>query len=429
MNILSYFFGKSDSSKEDSDKLSALTDLMKVNHRQLALSIITCLLSDLVYMECDQMFYTDVVLSLGLTIKKCYTSNKNMKFMVISKGSREELSDIDRFKESTSETLEDEQKKIKKREKLLKDEGKMSNLIEKNILGRLVKRGKINEEFLKPYYSPKLNQIITNYLSFSQKSHLKDLITEDDLFIVFRGTANKDNILSDLDIPTIISSINHKNGGLHSGFVKAYQSGLDELEPVIQAYIDKKNIIFTGHSLGGALASLASIDFTHKLSKYSETHSIGLITFGAPRVTDKEGSDYFTKLLLDTDNPLKYNLRICNALDPVVYFKPPHILTKTKYRHLMSLIQIEDKPTKYTSIVFPLNTQHLTLKIFSFYQDRYKSGKEEDKSSFIDTFGKHIITHFMGNYIINLLNHLPKDIYRNDNKIKISIDNLNKALE
>lgn len=426
MHIFNYFLEKSD--KKDSNKLSSLTDLTNINHRQLALFIISSLLSDLVYTECDQMFYTDVVLSLGLTIKKCYTSKKKIKFMVISKGSRKELVDISRFRESTSETLEEEQRTIKQREKMFK-EGKVDSLIEKNILDRLIKRGKINEEFLRPYYSPKLNEIITNYLFFSQKSRLKDFITEDDLFIVFRGTATKDNILSDLDIPTITSSINRENGGLHSGFVKAYLSGIKELEPVIRAYIDKKNLIFTGHSLGGALASLAAIDFTHKLEKYYRSHRIGLITFGAPRVTDLEGSKYFTKLLLDSNNPLTYNLRICNALDPIVYFKPPHIFTKTKYRHLISLIDIKDKPTTFTSIVFPLNTQHLTLKIFSFYQDRYKSGKQEDKQSFINTFGKHIITHFMGNYIINILNHLPKDIFRNDEKIQLSIDNLNNALE
>ena len=320
-------------------------------------------------MKCDDFFYTDILVSLGLVIKNCSTSDNSIKFMVITKGTEKELNDITKYTQDTKNDLEKEKKDIDERETRV-ESLKTQGLIQKNILNRLIKKNKINDEFLKPYYTPKLNKLISNYLIFDKNSHLKDLIHNEDILIVFRGTTTNDNIITDLNIPIVSSEINNNIGGLHSGFVKGYNSIKDDLEKVLKTYIDKKNIIFTGHSLGGALASLATMDFTNKFKKYYKTHTIGLITFGSPRVTDEDASKEFTKLLLDKENPLQFNLRICNELDPIVYFKPPHFLTTTKYRHLISLIKYKGQNTQYTSIIFQLEKQPLVTKIFSFYHNR-----------------------------------------------------------
>ena len=66
------------------NKLHALTELININDRQLALIIICSILSDLVYTECDMIFYTDVLYSLDLVIKTCYESDNNTKYMIVA---------------------------------------------------------------------------------------------------------------------------------------------------------------------------------------------------------------------------------------------------------------------------------------------------------------------------------------------------------
>ncbi|WP_027722892.1 lipase family protein [Maridesulfovibrio zosterae] len=95
--------------------------------------------------------------------------------------------------------------------------------------------------------------------------------------IVFRGTET-DSIK---DIKTDISAqlIPAPGGGkIHSGFLAAYQKVEDDLIQEIEKAGDKP-IYITGHSLGGALAMIAT--------KYLAGDSIGATyTFGAPRVAD-----------------------------------------------------------------------------------------------------------------------------------------------
>lgn len=411
------------------NKLHALTELININHRQLALIIICSILSDLVYTECDMIFYTDVLYSLDLVIKTCYESDNNTKYMIVAKGTAKELNEIREYRKSSKDKIINRKKKLsnKKKEELEKTTNlEIQKLIKKNIIDRIIKLRKINDEFIKPYYNPKLDELLSKYLDFGSNSHIKNIITNDDLFIVFRGTCTQNNIISDLTIPLIKSDITLNNGKLHKGFTESYDSVKSKLEKTIKTYIEKPNLIITGHSLGGALATLATFDLNHKLKDYKKNHSIGLITLGGPRSTDQIASNYFTKILDDPSQLVKFNIRICNQYDPVVYYKPviPPIYG---YRHIISLITVNEQPQKFTSLVFKLNTQPLTQSVMTFYQNRYKAGRKTDTKNFLGKLGKNIITHFMGNYIINILINLPKKIYNKD--IELNIDNLNESID
>lgn len=91
------------------------------------------------------------------------------------------------------------------------------------------------------------------------------------LFVAFRGTSSKKDI--EQDLKRIQEDEGY--GDVHMGFEQC----LDSVWPTLLHLIKSKgkSVIFTGHSLGGALAQLASV-------KYGEY--CGCITFGSPKVGD-----------------------------------------------------------------------------------------------------------------------------------------------
>ncbi len=100
----------------------------------------------------------------------------------------------------------------------------------------------------------------------------------DKKYITFRGSSSIKDIYFDLRL----KYINDKNNcsKVHSGFYKQYLSVRDELDEYIKNEMRyETNIVYTGHSLGGALACIAySYRNREKINR--------LITFACPRVGD-----------------------------------------------------------------------------------------------------------------------------------------------
>jgi triacylglycerol lipase len=67
---------------------------------------------------------------------------------------------------------------------------------------------------------------------------------------------------------------------MHRGFVEAYFSVRDEIHNFVEDHPTTK-IILTGHSLGGALATLCAVDLQFN---YPDQFAIELYTYGCPRV-------------------------------------------------------------------------------------------------------------------------------------------------
>jgi predicted lipase len=96
-----------------------------------------------------------------------------------------------------------------------------------------------------------------------------------------------------------------------TGFYNAYESIRQALIEEI-ASIMPRRVIFTGHSLGGALATLAAWDVSHVFQ-----NDVKLVTFGAPHV----GCERFVR---ECERELGDNVaRIVIARDCI-----PHLLTK-----------------------------------------------------------------------------------------------------
>lgn len=82
---------------------------------------------------------------------------------------------------------------------------------------------------------------------------------EGDVAIIFRGTKNAFDGLTDLSTGCATA---HNGAPAHMGFVRTFQSIVNELEAVLQPLLSDNNMVGTvhcvGHSLGGALATLCA---------------------------------------------------------------------------------------------------------------------------------------------------------------------------
>ncbi len=86
--------------------------------------------------------------------------------------------------------------------------------------------------------------------------------TTNTIVVVFRGTNEPRNWLTNLS--TVLTQWkNHNSAKAHQGFYNAYMAIRDELKDQLRDLLSKypsAEILFTGHSLGGALAMIAAAD-------------------------------------------------------------------------------------------------------------------------------------------------------------------------
>jgi len=122
--------------------------------------------------------------------------------------------------------------------------------------------------------------------------------------LVFRGTEDLEDWLRNAEVLLVSWD---GPGKVHAGFLRALNEVWDELNPALQE-IDGP-MFYTGHSLGAAIAVLASarVEATHR--------PLAVYTFGGPRC----GNDLFAR-----DHPLRDRIyRIVNNRD-IVPRVPPH---------------------------------------------------------------------------------------------------------
>lgn len=132
---------------------------------------------------------------------------------------------------------------------------------------------------------------------------------EGTLYIAFRGTYSKDDAWIDSDFNKLGCDF---LGGkcVHRGFLNRYLQLKKDMNALIEEkvrqYKDKTNkdikkIVVTGHSLGGALSTLAALDLQQNQKIFLEDNSkekkipVKLITFCSPRVLSFEAYDYVIK--------------------------------------------------------------------------------------------------------------------------------------
>jgi len=105
---------------------------------------------------------------------------------------------------------------------------------------------------------------------------------ETECFVIFRGTQNVHNWLTDLDA-FLVDNV-YGPGKVHQGFQNVMKSVAEKAAytTALQECVDaNKFVYFAGHSLGGAVATLAAQHFRKAHPGHNNFH---FATFGSPRV-------------------------------------------------------------------------------------------------------------------------------------------------
>lgn len=123
--------------------------------------------------------------------------------------------------------------------------------------------------------------------------------------LAFRGT--EITSISDIKADLKAQTMECESGGkIHTGFNDAFAEVHTEIQSFINTIENKLPMFITGHSLGGALATVATKKLTYK-------HGIAACyTYGSPRVADEEW-------IRNIKTPI---YRLVNSADPVTMLPP-----------------------------------------------------------------------------------------------------------
>ncbi len=116
---------------------------------------------------------------------------------------------------------------------------------------------------------------------------------------------------------------------MHRGFTEAYLSVRDDVHRYIKESLQKggaKRYRITGHSLGGAVATLCAVDLQYN---FGQQITLEAYTFGSPRVGNQAFVDSYNRRMPDT-------WRVVNGWDAVVGVPAPW----QGYRHVDSDIKL-----------------------------------------------------------------------------------------
>lgn len=108
------------------------------------------------------------------------------------------------------------------------------------------------------------------------------------VMVAFEGTRNMTGVWQDVQMFKPIRAdfvVPGASGELHSGFAGVYQAVREDIQKVISQFPTSK-VVFTGHSLGGAVASIASAD-------QWPGHQVETITVGAPQIGDAKFAQWY----------------------------------------------------------------------------------------------------------------------------------------
>ena len=127
------------------------------------------------------------------------------------------------------------------------------------------------------------------------------------VYVAFRGTQNGRDVVTDINVADTHpawADAAHPKLRLHAGFSKAWSAVRDR---VFERIAGASNVVMTGHSLGGALAAIASLDASLTLVP---PRTIACYTYGAPQAGDMLFTDAF-------DRRVARSVRVYTPLDPI----------------------------------------------------------------------------------------------------------------
>ncbi|TKR60253.1 hypothetical protein L596_027529 [Steinernema carpocapsae] len=139
-----------------------------------------------------------------------------------------------------------------------------------------------------------------------------------EIIIVFRGTKTKSQLFMEgLESDDLIQFYGH--GKVNKYFFRALNTMYDNVDKALtDPQLKDYQVTFTGHSLGGALASIAALRCV--LDGRRASNQVKLVTFGQPRVGNVD-------FAMKHDELVPYSFRVVHRLDIV-----PHLPACKKVR-------------------------------------------------------------------------------------------------
>ena len=143
------------------------------------------------------------------------------------------------------------------------------------------------------------------------------LESERSIIVAFRGTGTAADLAVDMIARQLTFPYARHAGLTHIGFTELYSSCRGSLLKLLNRMSSSKSLYVTGHSLGGALATLAGLD----IALNSHHKKPRIYTFGAPRVGDPVFARYFNRHI-DLCCRVSNQSDIVPRLPPLIYQSP-----------------------------------------------------------------------------------------------------------
>lgn len=163
--------------------------------------------------------------------------------------------------------------------------------------------------------------------------------------ISYHGTQSLRNLATDLWATAMVPFF-FKKGYAHAGFYYGFLRSWDALYTILWNYatdlglsVSELDITVTGHSLGGALATLCA----YRLAVLSEVRTLRVVTFASPRVLSVSAQKAYAKTALGKGTTLlgDVTLRVAQSDDPIVH------IPAGGYRHVGKYMPIERNEAYY----------------------------------------------------------------------------------
>jgi len=136
------------------------------------------------------------------------------------------------------------------------------------------------------------------------------------IIVAYRGTADEQSFLQDLQVAQTPYSPSVPNAKVHFGFFSTYNDTKKDITSLVKKLVKKHpsyKVISTGHSLGGSLAVLQTLDLIG--TPGLNPSNLVTYTYGEPRTGNRE----FAQFIINSGHKF---FRIVNKNDLVPHLPP-----------------------------------------------------------------------------------------------------------
>lgn len=160
------------------------------------------------------------------------------------------------------------------------------------------------------YYEPKVfkDGLAKNSLSFAddsfafidnneQSTQLYLFVSDMVCYVAFRGSQEAMDFLTDADVKFADFAVG-KGSKVHCGFQDQFKSVIEQMKDFLENHAGNyETVLFTGHSLGAALATLAAAWYVDTQKNSEKKKTVKMINFGSPRVGNSKFCKFYAGAL------------------------------------------------------------------------------------------------------------------------------------